>query len=245
MSLFIPVQGNSSSVTTAILVQKQFMPVNKHTHTHSQVHDMQQSAVLTLTEHFGLFTASSSFFKPIARIFKDIPALQNRHTQSAGQAQSHCCPPTSIQDWPEDSRRWWAGRRAEDSDLWAFYRCRCLTPCRWYHSIGPSETQSIMLTFMLQCLILEVCLSVNGVQYLMQHLHTVLVEAQVVVGFSGSPVCERDLVMIWPWEQTWEAQIIQTDPHVPGGCFTEQRRKSSHTHSHVYLGMYWVWFAQR
>lgn len=107
---------------------------------------MQQSAVLTLTEHFGFLAASSGFFKPIARIFKDIPALQNRHTRSAGQAQSHSGTP-QAQDWPEDSRRWWAGRRAEDSDLWAFYRCRCLTPCRWRHSIGPSETQSIMLAY--------------------------------------------------------------------------------------------------
>lgn len=209
------------------------------TNTHSQVHDVQQSAVLTLTECFGILAASSSFFKPIAWIFKGIPALQNRHTRSAGQFQSHSCASMRAQDWPEDSRRWWAGRRAEDSDLWAFYRYRCSAPCRWRHSIGPSETQSIMMTFMLLCLILDICLSVNGVQYLIVHLHTVLIEAQVAVGFSGSPVCERDLMMIWPREQTREAQIIQTDPHVTGGCFTGQKGNhlplsvwSLHTNTH-------------
>lgn len=60
-------------------------------------------------------------------------------------------------------------------------------------------------------------------QYLMEHLHTVLTEAQVVVGFSRSPVCERDLMMIRPREQTREAQIIQTDPHVAGGCLMGSR----------------------
>ncbi len=54
-------------------------------------------------------------------------------------------------------------------------------------------------------------------QYLVVHLHTVLTEALVIVGFPRSPVCERDLMMIRPREQTRETQIIQTDPHITGG----------------------------
>ncbi len=60
-------------------------------------------------------------------------------------------------------------------------------------------------------------------QYLVVHLHTVLTEALVIVGFPRSPVCERDLMMIRPREQTRETQIIQTDPHITGGWLTGQR----------------------
>ena len=54
--------------------------------------------------------------------------------------------------------------------------------------------------------------------HLVQHLNTVLTELVVVVGFPWSPVGEGHHMFVRPGEHARNKQVIQTSPHVAGGC---------------------------
>lgn len=57
-----------------------------------------------------------------------------------------------------------------------------------------------------------------GCTHLVQDLHTVLLEAGVVVRFPRSPVSERHPVLVRPREETLHAQVVKTSPDVNVGC---------------------------
>lgn len=58
----------------------------------------------------------------------------------------------------------------------------------------------------------------TGSSHLVQHLNTVLTEAVVVVRCPLSPVGERHHVFVRPSVPTWYEEVVQSDPHIAGGC---------------------------